>query len=457
MIEEDRISHDLERWWKASTYIAWQWEGYKARKFMWGVRLDSVKRKKAFEKIRMKEIMEEAERREQQREIEADRKEEVVIMIQRLWRGHLAKIRYQRKWLLTFYESTMCVVQRNVRARLGRLRCLARCRWLVMRRKIWWERKKMAIVLRILGFRKKQSQENLMESLAAFGFHPESYNLNPLIVVKQILMDVIVAKTAVTDQIKLFGAGGFNERRRAKLYGIIARKRHARYTAQKGHAVKIIAKGTRRRGETGYVVRVDSQGRHAEKVLMIKLDKDGKILRMRYWDGGTGTDESRPNMQIVCVRCSKILRNDGYSCKRCKRKYRIQHEGFPIMDVVKVRENALKLRLEGERMGVIFREGWAARVVQRAFRARRSARKSRRLREKIKRYRIKMIHRYKVVFGCLKMRTRGWREWFIDKKVIHERLLPIELYPPHSCVPKWYTRRKIANREAKARGLEMPV
>ena len=81
MIEEDRISHDLERWWKASTYIAWQWEGYKARKFMWGVRLDSVKRKKAFEKIRMKEIMEEAERREQQREIEADQKEEVVIMI----------------------------------------------------------------------------------------------------------------------------------------------------------------------------------------------------------------------------------------------------------------------------------------------------------------------------------------------------------------------------------------
>ena len=49
----------------------------------------------------------------------------------------------------------------------------------------------MAIALRILGFRKKQSQENLMESLAAFGFHPESFNLNPMIVVKQILIDVV--------------------------------------------------------------------------------------------------------------------------------------------------------------------------------------------------------------------------------------------------------------------------
>ncbi|MDG1136474.1 MAG: hypothetical protein P8N48_06120, partial [Bacteroidales bacterium] len=67
---------------------------------------------------------------------------------------------------------------------------------LVMRKKVWWERKKLAFVLRSLGFRKKQSQQAFMDSLSAFGFHPETFNLNPFVVVKQILMDVIVAKTA---------------------------------------------------------------------------------------------------------------------------------------------------------------------------------------------------------------------------------------------------------------------
>ena len=455
MQEEDRISHDLERWWKASTYIAWQWEGYKARRFMWGIRADSQLKKKEFEKRRMYEIMEEADRREAAREVIRERKEAVVIMIQRLWRGHEAKFRYQRRWLRQFYEKTMAVIQRTVRARQGRLRFLARCRWLVMRRKIWWERKKLAMALRGLGIRKRQGQEAFMSNLSAFGFHPETFNLNPLIVVKQILTDVIVAKTAVTDQIKLFAAGGIHEKRRARLWGIIAKKRHARYTPVKGHAVKIIGKNTNRRGETGYVVRIDSRGRKGEKVLQIQLDKDGKLIYQRYFDAGDATSETLPNMQIVCVRCARLMKSNRYTCKRCARKFHIEDEGFPIMNVEKVRSNALKLRIEGERMGIIYRDVWAARLVQRMYRARLSKRKVQRLREKIKRNNRIWTHRYKVIFGCLRMRTKKWREWFLEKRLIKAERLPEEFYPPYTCVPKWYKRRVKNRREAKARSLEI--
>ena len=53
------------------------------------------------------------------------------------------------------------------------------------------------------------------------------------------------------------------------------------------------------------------------------------------------------------------------------------------------------------------------------------------------------------------MRTSKWRQWFLDRKLISEERLPVELYPPYTCVPKWYTLRKIANTEAKARKLEI--
>ena len=125
------------------------------------------------------------------------------------------------------------------------------------------------------------------------------------------------------------------------------------------------------------------------------------------------------------------------------------------MNVQKVKENALKLRLHGEKMGIVFRDIWAARLVQRAYRARLSKRKVQKLREKIRRNNKRWVWRYKVIFRCLNMRTEGWRTWFIERNIISEHLLPIEYYPPHSCVPKWYTSRKIRRKEAKARSLEV--
>merc|ERR1712072_1428236 len=53
------------------------------------------------------------------------------------------------------------------------------------------------------------------------------------------------------------------------------------------------------------------------------------------------------------------------------------------------------------------------------------------------------------------MRTKGWREFFVTRNIIKEHLLPLEYYPPHSCVPKWYILKKIARKEAKARSLEV--
>ena len=455
MEREDVMSAEHESWWRASSFIAWQWEAYKARRFMWPVRAEAQKKKKEFEKKKMIEVMEEAERREERRQILAERKEEVAIVIERLWRGWVARQAYHRRWLRQFYERVMNVLQRNVRARQGRLRWLARSRWLVMKRKIYWERKKLAFVLRRLGYRKRQSQEQFMNSLAAFGFHPETYNLNPFIVIKQILLDAIAAKTAVTDQIKLLGAGGFKRDRRAKLWKIIARRRTARYTPVKGHAVKIIGKNTKRRGETGYVVRIDVRGRKQEKILKIKLDKDGKILLQRYFSGGSASEEALPNMQIVCTKCARILSSNGHTCRRCQKKHFVDIDhGFFKMDAQKVLDNEMRLRLEGERMGILYKEAWAARKLQQAFRARRSRRKVQALREKILRHRKRWIWRYRKIFGCLHMKSYQWREWFIEKKLIKEEFLPIEYYPVYDCVPMWYKKRVIRGREAKARALE---
>ena len=58
--------------------------------------------------------------------------------------------------------------------------------------------------------------------------------------------------------------------------------------------------------------KVEERGRKKEQVLQIKLDKDGKLIYQRYFDAGDAMSEALPNMQIVCVRCARLMKTFRY-------------------------------------------------------------------------------------------------------------------------------------------------
>ena len=91
MVEEERISWELDAWWKAATFVSRCYRGYIARRDMYAVRAAHQKVLIEIHNEKSRAILLEAERREAIRAEEHAKKIEVTIMLQCLYRMYAAR------------------------------------------------------------------------------------------------------------------------------------------------------------------------------------------------------------------------------------------------------------------------------------------------------------------------------------------------------------------------------
>ena len=352
MMEEERISWELDAWWKAATFVSRCYRGYIARRDMYAVRAAHQKVLIEIHNEKSRAILLEAERREALRAEEHAKKIEVTIMLQCLYRMYAARKVLQWKWQGRFYFVHATKIQSMYRMRFAMHRAAARARWLYMRKKVRAKKWQTALLMRLVfGAKTRASQEKVLKKLNSLGLHPEGFVPNPFAVIKEVIFDIYYAQRDLKDILMAWKEGGFNSYKRKKAYDRIYEKHMQHNYPRKGDAVQVLMAEYRRRGETGYILNVKTinEGTNAEKELaLIKFDKSGQVDWLPFKQEATAYSGVLPAL------------------------VRVKTRAIAVMDVEAVKSNKVALLAYAEAALELRKEYRAARLVQKAFRSRRA-------------------------------------------------------------------------------------
>ena len=418
MLEEERISWELDAWWKAATFVCRCYRGYLARKYMYTVRKKHQNQQIDIHNEKSRAILEEAQKREAQRAADLEHKVDVVIRLQCMVRCYNARKILQHKWQGHFYRIHAIKIQTRYRQRYAIHRAAAKARWLVMRKKVRAQVWRTALMMKIgFGAGTKVKQEKILKALNGLGLHPEGFVLNPFKVVKEVIFDIYYAQREVRDMLLVWKEGGFNSYRRMLVANRLFDEHLQADLPRKGDAVRVLLEEYKRRGESGYILNVKTicEGTNAErKLALVKFDKSGEVDWVPFKQEATAYSETLPAL------------------------HRIPHKRVKIMDVDGVKQNKVALLAHAETALELRKEYRAARLVQMAFRAKRSRRITDGKRQKMKKltaFRIKFYKRLLRVF-CFSDNA-STREMLIRRKIVNAKYLPKEMYPENSGTPKW--------------------
>ena len=438
MVEEERVSWELDAWWKAATFIERCYRGYIARRDMYPVRAAHQKVLIEIHNEKSQAILEEAERREEARQAEHAKKIEVTIMLQCLYRMYAARKVLQWKWQGRFYYVHAVKIQSMYRMRFAIHRAAARARWLYIRKKVRAKKWQTALLMKFaFGADTRQKQTKILKALNSVGLHPEGFVPNPFMLLKEVIFDIYYAQRAVKDMVQAWKEGGFNSYKRKKVADRIFDTHMADNLPRKGDAVQVLMNEYIRRGETGYILNVKTvnEGTNAERQLaLVKFDKSGIVDWLPFKQEATAYTEVLPALTRVKTRAVKF------------------------MDVEAVKRNKVALLAYAETELELRKEYRAARLVQNAFRSRRAKSRTSVRREKVRKMTEFRIKVYKTGLRLLCFADNAWmRSVLIKQKVIRAKYLPEHMYPESSLQPKWYKEMMLKRKKRRSKAAELKV
>ena len=438
MEEEERISWELDAWWRASTFVSRCWRGYKCRKEMYHVRKIHQDKLIHIHQEKSKAILLEAEKREERRQEEHEHKVEVVIMLQCLFRMYAARKILHRKWQENFYRVHTIKIQSMYRMRYAIHRAAAKARWLVMRKKVRAQKWRTALLMKIVfGANTKQKQDTILKGLSEMGLHPEGFVFNPFVVLKEVIFDIYYAQREMRDTIRTWKVGGFNSYLRKKEADRIFDMHLEQNLPHKGDAVQVVMVEYKRRGETGKILNIKTvnEGTNAERrVALVKFDKTGDLDWLPFKQEATAYSEILPAL------------------------LRVPSQRVTIMDVEAVKNNRVALLAYADTALELRKEYRAARLVQMAFRSKRAKRQTDKRRQKMKKITAWKIKVYKRLLHLMCFADNAsFRELLIARKVVRAKYLPEELYPESSATPKWLKKYLYKRKLRKIRKGEIDV
>ena len=215
------------------------------------------------------------------------------------------------------------VIQQNYRGRIGRHDAAAIARVRDTERHVRIQRHDNGIFLRALGRMHRAGQHELMGSLADWGMHPETYNLEHKELVEELQQDFETAVQQIRTEFEIYARTNFDPREEA--WKIRQELRHQDKLVhemeahpRKGNAVRIIAKDHPARGQTGYVLRIEQTGERYSGIgeqATLKLDNDGSFEFINLKTKATATEDPMnaliivPNLQVKIIDAEAVRNN----------------------------------------------------------------------------------------------------------------------------------------------------
>lgn len=222
-----------------------------------------------------------------------------VTLIQRMLRGMQGRVRFHVEWSRHFLYFRAQRIQCNYRGRLGRRRAAARSRLRRTEFQVRTQRSDNARLLRFLGKRTREAQQRTMKSMDHLGMHPESYNLNFRDGLREVKKDITGVVKDLKIQWKVFTKGKLSMGKRRAVRNHALMVRDLEQKVRKHDAIRIVQLFHKRRGQTGYILKIDTTGDQYSgfrEQASVKMDADGEIEFINLMSDATAFLVSMPTM-----------------------------------------------------------------------------------------------------------------------------------------------------------------
>lgn len=237
---------------------------------------------------------------EVRRQLDQAHREEAALVIQRRFRGAVGRRRFQNMLQYKFENLAAVRCQSAYRAVLGRRQAAAWRRVADTTQFVRFSRKRQALILRrLFGRIQRRTQRDFLRIAVPLGLDPASYTLAVRSQIDELRRD---AKDFVTDIIvesrAAYRAGLCNTYLRRQIRTDLRQELcDTRETPQAGDAVRIIDPAHPRRGQTAYIVGIDTS--IPEKLVAeVKFDLDGANASMPFVSAGEKSF-CRPSTKIL--------------------------------------------------------------------------------------------------------------------------------------------------------------